>query len=437
MSASQSHEKPRRASRNFAVTVALAIACSSGSTAAQGPNVFGGCDCSKHLQPKPADQIQQERADVVAALNEAHDGRVRLRQEFAKCALRQVELALTQKGPQARLLDELEKLGDIRRELLLAIARRDLADIAFHAQQEKECLAAIERIEAEIAGYGSEIAQLEQEKNQLYAEAEQLRSEWIGHLSVVNRDEFVKERLALLDQEIAEDPNFADGYLYRSLLQMQTGEGKRAAQDIREARQRMYGTTTTLKEKFRSEFKPAQIVDMVYASLLLGQEKPAWNYVEICRQRFPQFVNHPVFLHMKAKYEECENSYSSASDLYHEALKKVEGTAKTPAQETYNVEELYADAAWFYAATPAPSSRNQAEAMRCAEAALQKTHCMSWLAWRAVAAVKASEQDWDTALLAMERCRSHAPQHLDNELAEQVASYQNRKSFWIKRRATD
>jgi len=235
----------------------------------------------------------------------------------------------------------------------------------------------------------------------------------------------------------AQDPSFADGYLYRSLLQMQAGDHKKAVRDIRDARQHMYGTTTTLKQKFKSEFKPAQIVDMVYASLLLGQEQPAWNYVEICRQRFPQFVNHPVYLHMKAKYEEYENSYSTASDLYHEAIKRVEGMGERPPEETYNVEELYADAAWFYAAAPAPSSRDSDEAMRCAELALQKTNCSSWLAWRAIAAIKASEDDWQTALLAMEHCRHHAPLHLDAELAEQVEKYLEREPYWIKRHPAD
>lgn len=419
-------------------SIACLLLTFCGSVAfAQNAMTFGGCDCSRPLEPKPHAQIQQEQADLEAALNGLHDRREQLQQEFSKRAIRQVELALTKKRPLARLLEELERLANIQRDLALAIARRDAVDIARHAQREKDCLDTIERIKGEIAGYESEFAQLEQEKTQLYVEAEQLRSEWIERLSVVNRDELVQTRLELLDREIAEDPRFADGFLYRSLLQMQAGENKLAAQDIREARQRMYGTTTTLKEKFRSEFKPAQIVDMVYASLLLGQEKPAWNYVEICRQRFPQFVNHPVFLHMKAKYEEYENSYSTASDLYHEALKRVEGTESLPANETYNVEELYADAAWFYAAVPAPSSRDTAEGLRCAEAALRKTNCTSWLAWRAVAAVKASEQDWQTALLAMERCRHHAPQHLDSELAEQVAAYRDCKPYWIKRRSSD
>ena len=235
----------------------------------------------------------------------------------------------------------------------------------------------------------------------------------------------------------AQDPSFADGYLYRSLLQMQAGDHKKAVRDIRDARQHMHGTTTTLKQKFKAEFKPVQIDDIVYASLLLGQEQPAWNYVEICRQRFPQFVNHPAYLHMKAKYEEYENSYSTASDLYHEAIRRIEGLGDRQPQETINVEEVYADAAWFYAAVPAPSSRDSDEAMRCAELALQKTNCSSWLASRAIAAIKASEDDWQTALLAIEHCRHHAPLHLDAELAEQVEKYRGRELYWMKRHPAD
>jgi hypothetical protein len=136
---------------------------------------------------------------------------------------------------------------------------------------------------------------------------------------------------------------------------------------------------------------------------------------------------------MKAKYEENENSYSTASDLYHEAIKKVEGGADRPPHDTYNVEELYADAAWFYAAVPAPASRDPKEALRCAELALKKTNCKSWTAWRAIAALKAAEKDWKTALLAMERCQLHAPQHLGVELEEQVLAYKNEKPFWMKR----
>jgi hypothetical protein len=415
------------------VVVAVIVLCECRFATRVCAQSFGGCDCSAPVQPRSPAQLDQERAALITDLNGMHDKRDEILRQFAKHALRQAEIALIQKGPLLRKLEAVAKLLIIRRNGAAALLRGDVVAVEQHAKEEKECLETIERIDSELSGFASEVAQLEQEKVQLQAEAEQLRFEWIEKLSVVNRDEFVRERLTLLDAELAADPGFADGFLYRSLLQMQSGDSTAARKDIREARERMYGTTTTLKEKFRSEFKPAQIVDMVYASLLLGQEKPAWNYVEICRQRFPQFINHPVYLHMKAKYEEYENSYSTASDLYHEAIRKVEGGADRPPHDTYNVEELYADAAWFYAAVPAPTSRDPKEAQRCAELALKKTNCKSWTAWRAIAALKAAERDWKTALLAMERCELHAPQHLGDELEEQVLAYKNEKPFWMKR----
>ena len=228
---------------------------------------FSDCHCVP-LHPKPIAQLDQERNALINELNRNHATRKELIRQFKEHSLRQEE---------------------IWKEIL--ILNKDYLD------------------------FESEIFQLKQLKTQIYADSEQLRFQWIENLSVVNRDEFVKDRLSLLDVELADDPGFADGYLYRSLLQMQSGDKMTARTDIRAARELMYGSTTTLNEKFHTEFKPAQIVDMVYASLLLGDDKPAWNYVKICEQRFPAFINHPVYLHMQAKYEECENSYSKASDL--------------------------------------------------------------------------------------------------------------------------
>jgi len=345
---------------------------------------FGGCHCVP-LHPKPIAQLDQERNALINEINRNHATRKELIRQFKEHSLRQEE---------------------IWKEIL--ILNKDYLD------------------------FESEIFQLKQLKTQIYADSEQLRFQWIENLSVVNRDEFVKDRLSLLDVELADDPGFADGYLYRSLLQMQSGDKMTARTDIRAARELMYGSTTTLNEKFHTEFKPAQIVDMVYASLLLGDDKPAWNYVKICEQRFPAFINHPVYLHMQAKYEECENSYSKASELYKKAIQTIEGSSF--GNESYHIEELYADAAWFFAAVPVHSRRNPTLAMRYAELSLKNSNCKSWLGWRAISAIKASKKDWEIALLALEYCQSHAPQILHAELAEQLIAYKNKKPFWMKRR---
>ena len=212
---------------------------------------FGGCHCVP-LHPKPIAQLDQERNALINELNRNRTTRKELIHQFKERSLRQ---------------EEIWKEFLILNKRLFRLRERDFP------------------------------------------------TQTIENLSLVNRDEFVKDRLSLLDVELAYDPGFADGYLYRSLLQMQSGDKMTARTDIRAARELMYGSTTRLNEKFHTEFKPAQIVDMVYASLLLGDDKPAWNYVKICEQRFPAFINHPVYLHMQAKYEECENSYSKASDL--------------------------------------------------------------------------------------------------------------------------
>ena len=326
---------------------------------------FGGCHCVP-LHPKPIAQLDQERNALINELNRNRTTRKELIHQFKERSLRQ---------------EEIWKEFLILNKRLFRLRERDFP------------------------------------------------TQTIENLSLVNRDEFVKDRLSLLDVELAYDPGFADGYLYRSLLQMQSGDKMTARTDIRAARELMYGSTTRLNEKFHTEFKPAQIVDMVYASLLLGDDKPAWNYVKICEQRFPAFINHPVYLHMQAKYEECENSYSKASELYKKAIQTIEGSSF--GNESYHIEELYADAAWFFAAVPVLLRRNPTLAMRYAELSLKNSNCKSWPGWRVIAAIKASKKDREIALLALEYCQSHAPQILH---AEQLIPYKNKKPFWMKRR---
>lgn len=397
--------------------------------------VFGGCDCSGPPEPKPTAELEAERTTVRASLNGLHDRRDKIMAEYAKKTLRQAKIVLLQKYPFERLIEAKFDLDVAQGALLAAIAVNERpATILKRRERLNECQQAFDRIQGEVDGIQSEFDALENEKRELYQEAQQLRFVWIGKLSVVDRDEFVADRLELLDAEIGADDKFADGYLYRSLLHLQQGDVDSARKDIREARELMYGTTSTLNVRFRSVFQPAQIVDMVYASLLLGQEKPAWNYVEICRQRFPEFVNHPVYLHMKAKYEECENSFTTAAGYYRKAIKVVEGWAGNPPEETYNVEELYSDAAWFFAASPSSRHRDFEDSLKYAEKALLMTGCKSWVAWRSVAAVKAAEQKWETAINALEHCRVHAPQNFAAELDEQEAAYQNHELFQIKRR---
>ena len=397
--------------------------------------VFGGCDCSGPPKPKSEAELAAERTAARTELNGIHDRRDKLMAEYAKKTLRQAEIVILKKNPSARLIEAKFDLDVALGALQAAIAVNErTATILARRERLNECQQAFDRIKGEVDGLQSEFDALESEKRELYQEAQQLRFVWIGKLSVVDRDEFTADRLELLNAEIAADDKFADGYLYRSLLHLQQGDVDSARKDIREARELMYGTTSTLNVRFRSVFQPAQIVDMVYASLLLGQEKPAWNYVEICRQRFPKFVNHPVYLHMKAKYEECENNFSTAAEYYRKAIKEVEGWAGNPPEETYNVEELYSDAAWFLAASPSSRHRDFEDALEFAEKALQMTGCKSWVGWRAVAAVKAAEKEWETAINALEHCRTHAPQHLAAELDEQEAAYRNQDLFQIKRR---
>ena len=397
--------------------------------------VFGGCDCSGPPEPKPAAELEAERTAVRASLNGLHDRRNKLIDEYTKKTLQQAEIVLRQQYPLARLIEAKFDLGVAQGALLAAIAVNERpATILARREHLNECQQAFDRIQGEIDGIQSEFDALENEKRELYQEAQQLRFVWIGKLSVVDRDEFVVDRLELLDAEIGADDKFADGYLYRSLLHLQQGDVDSARKDIREARELMYGTTSTLNVQFRSVFQPAQIVDMVYASLLLGQEKPAWNYVEICRQRFPKFVNHPVYLHMKAKYEEYENNFTTAAEYYRKAIKVVDGSDKNPPEETYNVEELYSDAAWFFAASPSSRHRDFEDSLKYAEKALLMTGCKSWVAWRSVAAAKAAEQKWETAINALEHCRVHAPQNFAAELDEQEAAYRNKELFQIKRR---
>ena len=397
--------------------------------------VFGGCDCSGPPEPKPAAELEAERTAVRASLNGLHDRRNKLIDEYTKKTLQQAEIVLRQQYPLARIIEAKSDLGVAEGALRAAITVKERpATILARRAHLNECQQAFDRIEGEIRGLQSEFDALENAKRELYQEAQQLRFVWIGKLSVVDRDEFVADRLELLDAEIGADDKFADGYLYRSLLHLQQGDVDSARKDIREARELMYGTTSTLNVRFRSVFQPAQIVDMVYASLLLGQEKPAWNYVEICRQRFPEFVNHPVYLHMKAKYEECENSFTTAAGYYRKAIKVVEGWAGNPPEETYNVEELYSDAAWFFAASPSSRHRDFEDSLKYAEKALLMTGCKSWVAWRSVAAAKAAEQKWETAINALEHCRVHAPQNFAAELDEQEAAYRNKELFQIKRR---
>jgi hypothetical protein len=387
------------------------------------------------MPQKPAAQLDAERQQLLADLAQIHDRRGEILEEHRRKTAKQQEFALLQKLPMVRLVEARLELARAQVGLAAAI-EQELGPRSIVIRQEivKDREATVEGIEAEILACQSAIQALEMQKQELFHEAEQLRFNWIGKLSVVDRDEFVADRLQLLDAEIQADQRFADGYLYRTLLDLQQGNVTQARTDIRKARELMYGTTSTLNVRFKSEFQPAQIVDMVYASLLLGQEKPAWNYVEICRQRYPQFVNHPVYLHMKAKYEECENSFSTAAELYKQAIKQVEGWGNNAPRDSYNVEELYSDAAWFFAACPSPSVRSSATALPYAEKALQLTNCRSWNAWRAVANTQADAGSWQIALDAMERCRHHAPQHLGTQFDEQENCYRNQQLFLIARR---
>lgn len=152
---------------------------------------FSGCHCVP-LHPKPIAQLDQERNELINELNRNRTTRKELIRQVKEHSLRQEE---------------------IWKEIL--ILNKDYLD------------------------FESKIFQLKQLKTQIYADSEQLRFQWIENLSVVNRDEFVKDRLSLLDVELADDPGFADGYLYRSLLQMQSGDKMTAGTDIRAARELM------------------------------------------------------------------------------------------------------------------------------------------------------------------------------------------------------
>ena len=88
---------------------------------------------------------------------------------------------------------------------------------------------------------------------------------------------------------------------------------------------------------------------------------------------------------MKAKYEEYENNFTTAAEYYRKAIKVVDGSDKNPPEETYNVEELYSDAAWFFAASPSSRHRDLEDSLNYAEKALLMTGCKSWVAWRSVA----------------------------------------------------
>jgi hypothetical protein len=397
--------------------------------------VFGGCDCAGPMPPKPAAQLDAERQQIVGELDGMHDSRESLIADHARKTARQLEVSVLMRLPAARLIEAKLELGQAQLGLAAAIELGlGPGQISTRQVIVRDRAERVAQIEAELLAYQNEIESLEAQKRELFQEAEQLRFNWIGALSVVNRDEFVADRLKLLDAEIQADPDFADGYLYRTLLNLQQGDVVQARSDIRKARELMYGTTSTLNVRFKTVFQPAQIVDMVYACLLLGQEKPAWNYVEICRQRYPQFVNHPVYLHMKAKYEECENSFSTAGRLYEQAIKQIEGWGANAPKESYNAEELYADAAWFFSACPSDSVRDVAKAKVHAETALQMTNCKSWTAWRAIANTQASAGEWATAADALERCRHYAPQHLGPVFDEQENAYRNNRIYLIPRR---
>ena len=165
--------------------------------------------------------------------------------------------------------------------------------------------------------------------------------------------------------------------------------------------------------------------DFVYLSLLIDSSK-------VAKGRFVRFFNawpkHPQIGHLQAMVAVRDGNYSVAKT-------KLVAAVKSKSSERNVL--LNSDAAWFLAAAPRQSLRDDSLAGMCLDRVFEWQKDGSYNAFRAKAALAAQNEDWEAAKKHLEDARTCAPKSLLSEIEKQFEAYEANEQFVISHEEND
>ena len=251
--------------------------------------------------------------------------------------------------------------------------------------------------------------------NEIMKTGEGVRREWLACIDPMNRDDLLEAKIEALNLELNASPDFLEGFLYRSMLRILSGDRVKAVSDLIQAEALLFNPSRSVAI--------GTGIDFVYASLMVGNGPDARRCIRFIEKKWP---NDPAVQHIQALCETEENDFSKAAELYRKALK---------AKETQYRGLLCGDAAWLFAAVPVDRLRNPKLAEDCIDEALRISRNRSWKAWRAKSVLHADANEWEEAKECLHRAMADGPKILDAAFREQCAAYSDKKTYRIERTA--
>lgn len=165
--------------------------------------------------------------------------------------------------------------------------------------------------------------------------------------------------------------------------------------------------------------------DFVYLSLMIDSSNAA-------KGRFARFFKawpkHPQIGHLQAMVALRDGNYSVAKT-------KLVAAVKSKGSERNVL--LNSDAAWFLAAAPKQSLRDDSLAAMCVDRVFEWQKDGSYNAFRARAALAAQSEDWEAAKKHLEGARTSAPKSLLEDIEKQFEAYEAEEQFLISQKAND
>lgn len=244
-----------------------------------------------------------------------------------------------------------------------------------------------------------------------------VRDEWSRALHLYNRDQALPRRQELVKEVLRRQPDYADAHLCDCYLKMLDGKPGPAKESLARA------VNLLDKEPARQLFCGQQLLDAGAAALMLGDRPLADKLKNFFRRG--EFAGHPGVRLYEAMIYVDKKMFSEAVEELEKVMANTTGLDRPV---------IAAEYAWLRAASPTERLRNKNAAAAAVKETLASSSGPQWKAWRAHAALLASEDRWDAAIAAVDRASQQAPMLFADELERQRRSYEDRAEYWIERK---
>jgi len=252
--------------------------------------------------------------------------------------------------------------------------------------------------------------------SQLHQRLTTVRRRWCEALHLYNRDTSLLRRQQLVTEMLKQHRNFGDGWLCDCYLKILDGKAVPAQESLKRAVDLMN------KDPVRQVYCGQQILDAGNAAMLLGDRQLGDKLKNFLKVQAP---NHPGVKLYQAMIYIDKSMFSEAVSLLEEIMKDTTGLDRS---------FIAADYAWLKAAVPVDRLRDPAKAKAAVLETLAAESGPHWKAWRAEAALLATEAKWQEAIAVLDKATAQAPLLFASELERQRKSYIDRREYWIERK---